>query len=87
MTFSQDITPQSLVAGLNAGTSIIVALSSMQSPISTLAYYPASQNTTHLPFPCAGYPAKRDPCHSTIGASVPDTQHSSRVVLWHPVRA
>ena len=70
VAFSQDITPQSLVTALNAGTNIIVALSSTQSPIFTLA----SEFSLILPPPgtplISHFPA-RDTPPSVIPVSAP----------------
>ncbi|KAF8471653.1 Dolichyl-diphosphooligosaccharide-protein glycosyltransferase [Russula ochroleuca] len=69
-SFSQDITPQTLVAALNAGTNLIIALSPTQSPIFTLA----SEFSLILPPPgtplISHFPA-RDTPPSVIPVPVP----------------
>ncbi|KAI9437798.1 Dolichyl-diphosphooligosaccharide-protein glycosyltransferase [Lactarius psammicola] len=69
-SFAQDVTPQSLVAALNAGTNLIVALSEKQTPIFTLA----SEFSLILPPPgtplISHFPA-RDTPPGVIPVSVP----------------
>jgi len=69
-SFSQDVTPQSLVAALNAGTNLIIALSPTQSPFFTLA----SEFSLILPPPgtplISHFPA-RDTPPSVIPVAVP----------------
>ena len=68
--FSQDITPQTLVAALNAGTNLIIALSSTQSPIFTLA----SEFSLILPppgTPLISHFPERDTPPSVIPVPVP----------------
>ncbi|KAH8991572.1 Dolichyl-diphosphooligosaccharide-protein glycosyltransferase [Lactarius akahatsu] len=68
--FAQDVTPQSLVTALNAGTNLIVALSPKQTPIFTLA----SEFSLILPPPgtplISHFPA-RDTPPGVIPVSVP----------------
>ncbi|KAI0303338.1 Dolichyl-diphosphooligosaccharide-protein glycosyltransferase subunit [Multifurca ochricompacta] len=69
-SFSQDISPQSLVAALNEGTNLIVALSSTQSPIFTLA----SEFSLVLPppgTPLVSHFPSRDTPPGIIPVSVP----------------
>ncbi|KAI9462548.1 Dolichyl-diphosphooligosaccharide-protein glycosyltransferase [Russula earlei] len=69
-SFSQDVTPQSLVTVLNAGTNLIVALSPTQSPVFTLA----SEFSLILPPPStpliSHFPARDSP-PSVIPVAVP----------------
>jgi oligosaccharyltransferase complex subunit beta len=73
-TFSQDVTPQSLVAALNAGTNIIVALSQKQTPIFTLA----SEFSLILPppgTPLISHFPTRDTTPDVVPVSVPSASH------------
>jgi len=70
--FAQDITPQSLVTALNAGTNLLIALSPKQTPIFTLA----SEFSLVTPPPgtplLSHFPARDTPA-SVIPVNVPST--------------
>jgi len=82
-SFSQDITPQTLVATLNAGTNLLIALSPTQSPIFTLA----SEFSLILPppgTPLISHFPERDTPPSVIPVPVP-SDHPSLTPNTPPV--
>ncbi|KAI0263754.1 Dolichyl-diphosphooligosaccharide--protein glycosyltransferase subunit WBP1 [Gloeopeniophorella convolvens] len=82
-SFAQDITPQSIVSALNAGTNFLIALSPKQSPISTLA----SEFSLILPPPgtplVSHFPA-RDTPPTVIPVAVP-SEHALLTPKTSPV--